>query len=803
MKKTAFLAVFAAMLTCFTPLIQSCSFGLEPAWKSSALTTLAFKLGSLPRSGADRESHAIVQGNGFLYLRTVGGPGGGGGPLYGPFPVTSGSEFVTTLVPAGRYDWIGVLYAARTLDEEKTVSGLTLTLGQMLRLPDDQFIQLIEGSENGDQVNAFFDGEASGGFLQGVTIVEGTRNAFSLTLKPLTCAAYTVDFTEYTGGSPAITLPAGTRARKFVHLMNCTKPAGLENIVMVCTIGAVGSPAGVGILALYGQDGRLLDQLPPAGTVSTSSPVRRTASWPAGYDEPGTAYGFYLYIEYSGTVSLAFVVEGDEAVTGMLVDASMTGASAYDGKTVYLALIDQAEAVVAVTSIAVASGSGSSAMLDPVFLSDSSVTTPVRLEAGTYQAQGFVDMDGDAADMEYSPDSGDVSTSSPHEVVISDTAADPEHAVVDPAWFDYTWPVPAEGPVAFTGTSLSGCGGKRLFFALFDAAAVDDAIQTASDSGTEPDLSAIDPFAIGIMQLDALGTGAAVPYLTGTATAFAPVADAGYYVAGFIDMSGAYDSITDVSALTDTSMIQPLYGDYVTQGEVQGMLAVTADGEGRIALAAEAFAPCMNGIYFIQDGADGTGLSPYSPGSWATAVAALASAAAGDATIFFLTGDVTVDSPETAVALGTNLYIGSYPDATHTITLEGTFAAPFIAVGDGGSLVLADVTVDGSGATFAQSPFTVAGTLPESMPSCALLEGSVLRNMAVTGAYGGAVSASSGLVLLSGGTITGCLAIRGGGIYAASGALVVWDSGSITDNRGYENGGGVFLERSSSGIRAR
>jgi len=121
MKKNLSVMTLTILLAGF--FLSACSFGFEPAWKKDdgkATVTLQFK--SLSDSEGLSVPRAIVQGAGYLYIRTIGGPTGSDGPFYGPFPFPPArSSRRRSYRPAATTAWV--------------FSTLPTSLTRRLRLP--------------------------------------------------------------------------------------------------------------------------------------------------------------------------------------------------------------------------------------------------------------------------------------------------------------------------------------------------------------------------------------------------------------------------------------------------------------------------------------------------------------------------------------------------------------------------------------------------------------------------------------------------------------------------------------------
>lgn len=286
------LAPCAAIALVF--LVFSCSMDLEPA--KSGATSVSFTIGT---RDIQNSSRAVAPGPGYLYIRTVGGPGDAGGTFLGPFPLESGSTFTTTDIPAGAYKSLGVLYATELLDEREMVfNGNPMTFTQLMHLPDDQFETLVgqlKESKDTSDFERLIDGFASVDFLDTVVIRENRKNELSFTLVPV-CGdshlslANTPAYPDYTGYSEPG--HSDRLVRKYIKLEGITPPAGLAIKNLVCGISA-GDGLYIRNLTFFDGNGIQTGAMNPLNAELTSD---RTVSavWPGSET-------CYLYIEYRGS----------------------------------------------------------------------------------------------------------------------------------------------------------------------------------------------------------------------------------------------------------------------------------------------------------------------------------------------------------------------------------------------------------------------------------------------------------------------------------------------------------------------
>lgn len=287
---------------------------------------MSFTVGaaSSPRSG-----RAVAQGPGFLYIRTVGGPVGTKGSLYGPFPVASGETFTTTEIPAGTYTRFGVLYATEDLaTREGEWDGRSMTFAELMSLPDDEFLLFTGDGEDREGPSAFellIDGLASGEMRENVTIKAHKKNQLQLTLVPI-CGESRVAMSEGLGETPYYESGAADRLiRKFIRIDGVEAPTGSVASAITCTVQASESLY-IGSLAFFNGEGL---QAPPSQAVN--KPVTEGAKLTAPCIGGST---YYLYVEYRGEeLRLAFEATTVDA-TAINLYVSQNGSGTGDGSGV-------------------------------------------------------------------------------------------------------------------------------------------------------------------------------------------------------------------------------------------------------------------------------------------------------------------------------------------------------------------------------------------------------------------------------------------------------------------------------------
>ncbi|NLK61306.1 MAG: hypothetical protein GX290_09710, partial [Treponema sp.] len=203
MRKVIFALTAAFALVAF---LSACGIGLEPA--KSGSTEVSFTINTLPVVGSDgtvRSNRAIVPGGGYLYVRMIGGPSTDK-PFLGPYRV-SGTDRVRvsiTDIPAGSYDAMFVLLAATEVHTEYvSIDDKEILFADILSLPDVDFIDVVDPDEEEyvenepDELDMFFKGLASFGFVESPRVRANVTNTFRLSMIPIT--PYWIDLHEDEG----------------------------------------------------------------------------------------------------------------------------------------------------------------------------------------------------------------------------------------------------------------------------------------------------------------------------------------------------------------------------------------------------------------------------------------------------------------------------------------------------------------------------------------------------------------------------------------------------------------------------
>lgn len=286
-------------------ILSTCSLGLEPFWKASeGKTAVAFQVSALDPALSSSDSRAVSQGEGYLYIRTLGGPSEQTTSFYGPYPVTAGKLFETTDILAGTYTAMGFLYSSIPLDTRTgDYLGVTKTFAELMSMSDADFNVFSTGGDTAP-FNMMINGDACGALLQNVTIKYGMTNTLAMIMTPMVGGTGTPG-SVVEMATPSKTLTSSTPSvltKKFIKLSNIssTVTPGYKTSEITCTVQYASSPI-LGLVAFYNESGILLGSAfaSPGPTAITSDQVYTVTC-----NNPSSVF---LYIEYVGSsVSLTF-----------------------------------------------------------------------------------------------------------------------------------------------------------------------------------------------------------------------------------------------------------------------------------------------------------------------------------------------------------------------------------------------------------------------------------------------------------------------------------------------------------------
>lgn len=284
-------------------LLSSCSFGLQPASsRDSAVVSVSLGGALIPSSAASVTDRALVQGTGYLYIRTLGGPTGDSGPFYGPYEASSGSVVKITDIPAGAYSDMYIIYSARVLNESDIIYlPAGFTFGKVMHYDDAAFTEFMSNADVNFRLFSYFDNEVSAVFTGKVDIRTGRVNQISSKLVPVTYGVNNI-YVMTSSVMPALS----TMSRKFFRLENFdVRPLSTETLPIGFELTAGSSSLNIGRCALYVSDGSVLRMFDPVGTIPTD-----------GYhlfidaEELKMDSVYYLYLEYSSASDFSIYFTG-------------------------------------------------------------------------------------------------------------------------------------------------------------------------------------------------------------------------------------------------------------------------------------------------------------------------------------------------------------------------------------------------------------------------------------------------------------------------------------------------------------
>lgn len=303
--------------------LSGCDFVVAPSGDGEgSKAVVSIQLGTLAADVDGNVSRAIVQGNGYLYIRTMGGPTGDHGPFYGPYNMTSGKTFSTSDIPPGDYSAIFVMYSGKKLDTAATYPTAlgTYTFRQLMSLPDDELMSFMDDSKDSgtktteteidstddgkDALGDFFDGQVSMGGKEKVSLPADATTNLSMTLMPITSEKQTIKLYE----SGTYTFASGDGKGRFFRLegIGVEPPvtAGYLSCKLFTETGIAGS---IGKVAFYDGNGQQV------ATTKSGTDLASGIVWkmdPAAINAAADEYGYveiFAYVEYTGTVQARFV----------------------------------------------------------------------------------------------------------------------------------------------------------------------------------------------------------------------------------------------------------------------------------------------------------------------------------------------------------------------------------------------------------------------------------------------------------------------------------------------------------------
>jgi len=403
--KYIFFSVIAGISVFFS---TACSLsGLEPfSGKHSELPLISMQFSQLA-SGTDRTvSRAIVQGDGFLYIRTQGGPTGDRGPFYGPYSVKAHTDFTTNDIPEGSFSSVMIIYSAEALDGAKVFAynGSNYPFSSLMALPDADFNSFAgTSSATSTALGEYFDGKVSFGEQKNVTLEAGKTTSISLTLIPITATGSTIDLSK----TPGKLFSSTTPTKNFYRLEGLSVPTTKVLKSFECSlIGVTGTTNKLDKVDFYDRNGKLLISKETgtdiaSGMIVTLDPAAVSAALDAtGYLE------LFMYFEYSGSMQATFsysITDATPVTTGGNYTFAITGASAQTGKHVDFVLhtTDGTKINPSTTGVGymgygsfviAADGTGSGTLIN---YNDN--VSPVTMITGDYILTAFIDANGNSA----------------------------------------------------------------------------------------------------------------------------------------------------------------------------------------------------------------------------------------------------------------------------------------------------------------------------------------------------------------------------------------------------------------------
>jgi len=398
MKKTISLFIVVGMLS--MAFFSSCSFGLLPVGKgNTGKTTISLQFNTIDAlARADSSDRAVIQGDGFLYIRTIGGPKSSSGPLYGPYAIKSGEKFETTEIPAGTYQNIGFLFVATNVDSQKTTyNGQEYTFRELMSLPDAEFNSITGNNEGISPFNEILDGNASGKLYGEVTIKEGTVTPIEMTLEPITGSKSQLSISV--NNSIELVSDGKTIVRKFIRLEDSQTTTQGATSATDGIFSIVPDANGViNKIAMYDQPGNPLASF----TETTGSSGPRTFKYTR---TPNNSC--FIYLEFTAT-SLKINAIANGSVDSAL-QVQLLGGISVAGKKMFVGLHDSNVTGNLIGGGIMTIGADGSASVQ---ITAVGTTTPVKVTQGTtYYLSTFIDVNNNYGDV---TDISDTSLIMPH-----------------------------------------------------------------------------------------------------------------------------------------------------------------------------------------------------------------------------------------------------------------------------------------------------------------------------------------------------------------------------------------------------
>ena len=319
--------------------------------------------------------------------------------------------------------------------------------------------------------------------------------------------------------------------------------------------------------------------------------------------------------------------------------------------------------------------------------------------------------------------------------------------------------------VSFDGQGNSALFGRKLLFGVYDSAAL-----TAAAAGQSWETFPVVRYAT--MTLDpTTGSGRMmipVPLSAGTV----------YCVSAQIDMGGHYSGLSSLDSV-DIATIVPYQGDYLTNGTMGLISFVGTEG---ITLSLGDFSAYDDAVFFVSQSGAGTGSTPASPVTLASAITAINNTPA------ITSAQIYVTEPLSGLGMftinGKDVSMKSYTSATMNVGSTSFLSGnPFIDVGSGGSLTVEKITLDCSAVSAPMASFVrlASGSATSlTMGYRSKLVGQTTQGL--SGQGGGMIVGTGCTLNMNGGTVDSCRANEGSAIYVMSGGIAYLYQATITNN---------------------
>jgi hypothetical protein len=302
MKRTNLLTFVLGVVLVFS----GCNFVMAPDAESET-AIVALTLTNLSAGDDGNVSRAVIQGSGFLYIRTIGGPVGDKGPCYGPYNVTSGEAFRTNDIPPGDFDSLLILHSGKQLFTDATygIDGRQMTFKQIMSMPDAEMMEFLKDGEETsrydgakDELGAFFESQTCMGMIEKVSLPAGKTTILPVTLMPIT------DNTRISlEESPRYIFPKSDTLKRVFYSID-----GLYGLTLPVTTGylncrlmSLSADAEIGKVAFYNDNGELVP------TTKTGTDLATGFFWKIAPGDANKAVvegslRLYMYVEYKGQI---------------------------------------------------------------------------------------------------------------------------------------------------------------------------------------------------------------------------------------------------------------------------------------------------------------------------------------------------------------------------------------------------------------------------------------------------------------------------------------------------------------------